>query len=150
MAKYRRRSSAFENWIDLASKLPWWLSLALAVVSYFLLHAYATSPIDPIQPGSSSLTPSIYAGIFHGLAMAGQFVLPIVFVVGAIFALIQRFKDRSGKASVSPSDDTPATPACPVCGSTMVQRRARRGSHTGDTFWGCKRYPSCKGNRPVM
>lgn len=36
---------------------------------------------------------------------------------------------------------------CPSCGSRMVRRTARRGSRRGNQFWGCSRYPSCKGTR---
>jgi restriction system protein len=36
---------------------------------------------------------------------------------------------------------------CPVCGSDMVVRTARRGPNSGKQFWGCERFPSCKGTR---
>lgn len=39
-------------------------------------------------------------------------------------------------------------PKCPHCGQAMVQRRARRGAKVGNTFWGCSRYPVCRGTRP--
>lgn len=38
-------------------------------------------------------------------------------------------------------------PACPQCGSQMVLREARRGAHAGQAFWGCSRYPGCRGIR---
>lgn len=38
-----------------------------------------------------------------------------------------------------------AAPACPVCSSVMERRRAKRGSNAGNAFWGCSRYPSCRG-----
>jgi restriction system protein len=37
------------------------------------------------------------------------------------------------------------SPACPRCGQSMVERTARRGASAGQRFWGCSRYPSCKG-----
>ena len=37
-----------------------------------------------------------------------------------------------------------ASPACPRCGSPMVRRTARRGASSGQGFFGCSRYPSCK------
>lgn len=37
------------------------------------------------------------------------------------------------------------TPACPKCGSPMIQRTARKGTNAGSTFYGCQRYPACKG-----
>ncbi|MCM5570051.1 topoisomerase DNA-binding C4 zinc finger domain-containing protein [Burkholderiaceae bacterium FT117] len=38
-------------------------------------------------------------------------------------------------------------PSCPRCGSPMRQRMARRGRNAGSYFWGCSRYPRCKGTR---
>lgn len=37
------------------------------------------------------------------------------------------------------------SPKCPKCGSDMVLRTARRGKHAGKQFWGCSKYPDCKG-----
>ena len=39
------------------------------------------------------------------------------------------------------------SPACPVCGSSMLQRKARKGPNSGNIFWGCSRYPDCRGTR---
>jgi predicted RNA-binding Zn-ribbon protein involved in translation (DUF1610 family) len=39
--------------------------------------------------------------------------------------------------------------ACPRCGNRMLKRTARRGRNRGHQFWGCSRYPSCTGTRPV-
>jgi len=36
---------------------------------------------------------------------------------------------------------------CPQCGSSMVRRTARRGRGAGRQFWGCSRFPSCRGTR---
>ena len=41
------------------------------------------------------------------------------------------------------------SPACPVCQSAMVKRTAKRGASVGNEFWGCSRYPACKGTRPA-
>ena len=41
------------------------------------------------------------------------------------------------------------SPACPRCGAEMVRRSARRGAHRGSVFWGCPRFPSCRGTRPA-
>lgn len=42
-------------------------------------------------------------------------------------------------------DPTPSTnPVCPKCGAEMVQRSNRQ---TKDHFWGCTKYPSCRGTR---
>lgn len=36
-------------------------------------------------------------------------------------------------------------PSCPKCGAPMVLRTARKGANAGNSFWGCSRYPACKG-----
>lgn len=36
-------------------------------------------------------------------------------------------------------------PCCPRCGAPMVQRQAARGANAGKTFWGCSRFPNCRG-----
>ncbi|MEQ8316258.1 MAG: restriction endonuclease [Phycisphaerales bacterium] len=40
-------------------------------------------------------------------------------------------------------------PACPTCGAAMQRRLARRGANAGSEFWGCTRYPACKGTRDI-
>ena len=37
---------------------------------------------------------------------------------------------------------------CPKCGAEMVIRTARKGVYTGEQFWGCPRFPDCRGVRP--
>jgi restriction system protein len=41
-------------------------------------------------------------------------------------------------------------PQCPVCGSEMVKRTARKGSKAGSHFWGCSKFPTCKGTRAMV
>jgi DNA-binding helix-hairpin-helix protein with protein kinase domain len=49
-----------------------------------------------------------------------------------------------------PASPTPFTGlACPRCGSKMVKRLAKRGRNAGSYFWGCSRYPTCRGTRNI-
>lgn len=52
-------------------------------------------------------------------------------------------------ASVQQGEDTEdqkeAAPTCPKCGSEMVQRIARKGPYAGKRFWGCSKFPECRG-----
>lgn len=41
------------------------------------------------------------------------------------------------------------SPACPKCGGGMVKRVARQGSNTGNEFWGCSKFPACRGIRAL-
>ena len=38
-------------------------------------------------------------------------------------------------------------PKCPKCDQAMVLRTARKGKGAGKQFWGCLKYPDCKGTR---
>ena len=40
-------------------------------------------------------------------------------------------------------------PRCPRCGGKMEKRIAKNGSHAGQAFYGCSKYPHCHGTRPI-
>lgn len=42
-------------------------------------------------------------------------------------------------------EPTPSVPLCPKCGAPMVKRRATKGANAGSEFWGCSRFPHCRG-----
>lgn len=44
--------------------------------------------------------------------------------------------------------DTSSAPYCPKCESVMVLRIAKTGASKGEKFWGCSKFPQCKGTRP--
>jgi len=44
-----------------------------------------------------------------------------------------------------PEEVKETSPRCPKCGSEMVLRTAKRGDNQGGKFWGCSRYPECRG-----
>ena len=37
------------------------------------------------------------------------------------------------------------TPACPTCGGLMVRRESKKGANVGKAFWGCQKFPQCRG-----
>ena len=52
-------------------------------------------------------------------------------------------------AAAGPPSSSRQAPPCPRCGRTMVRRTAHRGRNAGNAFWGCVRFPFCKGTRPL-
>ena len=76
--------------IGLAARLPWWLSLALAGLAYLGLHHVAQKPIGALQPGQ--MGSFFLSAATHGLALAGQYLLPLFFGVGALLSAFQRGK----------------------------------------------------------
>lgn len=48
----------------------------------------------------------------------------------------------------SPPDDV-TKPTCQRCGSQMNLQTAKRGANVGSKFWGCSRFPACRGTRSI-
>ncbi len=68
-----------------------------------------------------------------------------------LLALVQSVQRQSASDVPTPATSTnpPATasePACPMCASPMVRRTARQ---TKTVFFGCSRFPECRGTRPI-
>ncbi len=87
----RRKQSPLEDMIDIASLLPSWLSLILALLAYIFLHQYALSDVVRVTNSSSQIaqiTPSFY----RALARGGQYIVPMIFVFGAIISFSKRRK----------------------------------------------------------
>jgi len=62
----------------------------------------------------------------------------------------QATERRPGQPTPAPVVTTAAgAMTCPSCGSPMVRRVAKQGAGAGSEFWGCKRFPDCRGTRPV-
>jgi restriction system protein len=55
-----------------------------------------------------------------------------------------------GAALVLPEPPPLQAPRCPTCNSLMVRRTAQRGALAGRDFWGCSRYPACRGTVNIV
>lgn len=40
-------------------------------------------------------------------------------------------------------------PSCPKCGGQMVLRETKKGQNVGKKFWGCSKFPKCRGTMNV-
>ncbi|MBD9499160.1 restriction endonuclease [Pseudomonas sp. PDM17] len=283
----RRRTSLIEDLIEIASRLPWWVSLLIALGSWLILHPIADKSPDTLKD-AHQVGPFMAGQIFRTFAFFGQIVLPLVFVIGAIGSVLARAErkrlrtnvanaresgqtiegiswrefellvgetfrrkgftvvekggngpdggidlvlhlgtdkylvqckqwkainvgvtvireffgvmaaegaaggfvvtsgqftpeakafaegrniqlvDRallkrwianstestpktvSGDVNVSVAGALPVAPHCPVCNEIMLMRKARRGSNAGAEFWGCRRFPACRGVRGIQ
>ncbi|MFC8235891.1 protein DpdE [Streptomyces sp. NPDC057284] len=59
---------------------------------------------------------------------------------------------RRGRAPAPAAEGRPLMDnavLCPVCGAGMKLQFASRGSNAGNCFWGCSRFPQCRGSRNV-
>ncbi|MFM1908248.1 MAG: hypothetical protein RLZZ591_1925 [Pseudomonadota bacterium] len=284
MAKKKR--SPLEDMMDFIALLPWWGGVAIAIVSYLVLHRLAVPvKVGPVQPGQVGKL--MISSVITAAATVGQYLLPLVCLVGAAMSFIRRkqrtalitsvaqsksanaldgmswrefemlvgeayalqgyrvtekggggadggidlvlaksgekflvqckqwkaykvgvdvvrelygvmaakgatggfvvtsgrftddakaFADgrnvqlvdgtrlfamikqvKQSQATNQPASTEPVVakepvntePNCPQCGSSMLKRTARKGANAGGEFWGCSKFPACRGVRPV-
>jgi len=89
----------------------------------------------------------ITSGIFTEEALQWAKGKPLDLVDGAQCAAMLRGVQQAQSGGTSPMPPpiqtpvvTPSRPSCPVCGSEMVLRRAKRGANAGNEFWGCSEW----------
>ena len=67
----------------------------------------------------------------------------------ALEKLIGDIPSRKATADSGVAMVAPSAPACPPCGLSIVDRKAKHGKFVGKPFWGCQRYPKCSGIVPI-
>lgn len=106
----------------------------------------------------------ITSGVYTNEALQFAIGKPIDLADGAQLAQMMRRYQHALKQALEPSmasasavpspasaAEIPARPRCPRCGSEMVLRRAKKGAHAGQEFWGCSMYAKtgCDGIQDV-
>lgn len=87
----RRRQGVVEDLFDIASRLPWWVDVFLAVIAYLVLHHYANLEVD--HPANSREVGTIFKSqLVKFLATVGQYLLPLVFGAAALASFFRTFK----------------------------------------------------------
>ncbi|MEK9825006.1 MAG: restriction endonuclease [Methylotenera sp.] len=272
----RKNDSLVDDLLDFASTISWKVSIPLALISYVGFHYVAGLPLTTPKD-LSSISDSIYMAFFVSFSKVLQFIMPFIFIVGAVVSLLkskQRSKlldaqtslesirsmswqafellvgeafkrkgfdvkenggggadggidlilTKNGKKSIvqckrwktfsigvplirelygvmvsenandcifvssgnytaearlfaenkpiwlidgsellkmvadvqvqpkisqisSTTESGSSIPHCPLCGSVMIKRTARKGANAGSDFWGCATYPKCRGTR---
>ena len=75
------RKRPADELLGLLVRLPWWVSVVLAAVSYLVASALASRGVDPSRP---------LTAVVNGLATGGRVVLPILFLACAAASAIGR------------------------------------------------------------
>lgn len=81
------RKSNFEEMVEAAALLPWYVSLILACGSYLFLHALSLEP-TPTSPGQMSKI--LLIGFSHWL----QYLIAFVFICGALISFFHSRRKR--------------------------------------------------------
>jgi len=89
----RQKNSPFEDMIVGASKLPWWAGLLLALVSFVVLNAIASSPTGTLA-GPGQMGNFVLSNIMRTFALFGQLVIPAGFCIGALISGIKGIRQK--------------------------------------------------------
>lgn len=90
-----KKSSVLNDLIDLLALLPWWLCTALAVVSFIYLHSLDVSVRVPQTANASQVAVMVQKGLLAGLVVAGQYVVPALFLMAAGLSFFARQHRKS-------------------------------------------------------
>lgn len=101
----RGKTSPAEDLMDHVAMLPWWVGVALALVSYLLLHSVASQQVvAAAQPGQ--VGEMVAQTLWVTLASVGQYILPILCLGGAGMSAWRRKVRQSLVVDVTQSKAT--------------------------------------------
>lgn len=87
----RRRQSGLDILVEIVSYFHWGIGVALAISAYLFLHWYAGQELY-VAKDMSEISSGMLSGLFHGLAGAGQYLLPVVLLFAAATSFFNRRK----------------------------------------------------------
>lgn len=97
----QRKTSAFEDLVEVLARLPWWACVALALLSYAVLSRLAVPVPITVNPGQ--IGAAITQSVWKAFAAVGQYLLPMACIFAAIFSLVGQAKRRRLAANVTHS-----------------------------------------------
>ena len=138
------------------------MRVIVGIAVFFILNVAGNGLIGPTRCSDGWASPSIgkQGACSHhgGVNRAPQSAVFMVSILGGVIAAIfvgnnsdnrsdqnKRHPDRSHPSSRGTREIDHSGPNCPICGSGMVSRVARKGRHQGQEFYGCSKFPRCKG-----
>lgn len=76
-------------------------------------------------------------------AMGNQGAVVSVVTPSPVEASNLNVQTARSAGEVHPDDVT--SPQCPRCSGPMIRRKAKSGANVGQEFWGCTKFPACRG-----
>lgn len=97
----RRKDGIADDIIEIVARLPWWGGVALAIVSFLVLHRLAVPPKTVVHPGQvGQLMVQTWSA---SVALVGQFVLPPLCLISALVSFMRRRKRETLVSAVTSS-----------------------------------------------
>ncbi|WAR43561.1 restriction endonuclease [Methylomonas rapida] len=87
----RKKSTVIEDLYEITAVLPWWVGALLAIIAYIILHRYAIAEV-PTTAVPGQIGHMVVDQVTKMLAVYGQYILPLVFIAGAIASFLGRRK----------------------------------------------------------
>lgn len=79
--------------------------------------------------------------------VSGEATQPVA--LAPVVSIAQVEIPTAAQALATEADERLEAPACPKCSSAMLRRTAKGGENAGREFWGCPKFPSCRGMLPL-
>lgn len=96
----RRRVNLLEELVNAIARMPWWVGVVLALVSWAALHWMATTALPAPSRAGPGLQ-NVAQPFARGLATLLQYVLPSVFLFGAGMSAWFRYRHHRNYLEVS-------------------------------------------------
>jgi restriction system protein len=107
MARRREQRGAADDLLAIAAKLPWWASLLIAAVTFVVLHQITGHDVGTAT-STKDLGVVAARGLYQTLANIGQYILPLIFIVGAVDSVLGQRKRQALVLKVAESDSPAA------------------------------------------
>ena len=104
----RKRTSPATDVMDLVALLPWWAGVALALVSYLLLHGVAAQPMPDAPTAAGQMGTFATKSLWRTLANWGQYLIPALCLAGAAVSAWRRSVRATLVADVAQSKSSDA------------------------------------------
>jgi len=91
----------------------------------------------------------VSSGTFTPDALAFASGKSLTLVDGPALEALVGSVQKVARPSPVPAQVSTTETACPTCGNPMVLRTAKKGDRAGTQFWGCSKYPACRGIRNI-
>ena len=104
----RKKQSLVEDMANVASRLPWHVSLILGALAYFGFHYVSSAPPPTVAPGTANVGALLAGTFLRTAASVMQYLVPFAFGLGALVAVYQRHRQSVLHATVAASPDRSA------------------------------------------
>ena len=90
----KQKTTPVEDLFNIISLLPWWVGVILAVVSFFVLRAFAMADPPKVTDANQAIA-SLPSAVWKAFATAGMYLVPPICLLGAAASAWQRRKRKS-------------------------------------------------------